>query len=379
MITGKIKVPKDIVQEEKRYMDLLKVLGVLMEGVNRVVRMIIRARKSLDDIVINSAKKRENEAAELRKRGQGLAAMSDKAIKENIFTMDLSSQPAIPDIVSADAQLDLDAPWNIAASEMNLKMFEMAEVRLNHYVFKSSFMKETAARNHKQCSDDKMACRMAMKKLMDPQSTMRWAAEDHRLLQGIHMYGLRSNYYGLDLHSMACLRYTVAKSCDKAVLAIPFKNALQYVRAKQTDQQTAAGLRMNDVIDYIRKMDQPEINALKEHAVQMPIYHGIIGAGSVLYIPAAYLVFEKALKNGMRDNKTKRKTQIKKGVATGVVGCFAPLTEATAVNIQAVVELTRGMDIKGGFQHFDFGLILMYRFLSGCKINKSIVVPKLPG
>ena len=197
----RIKVLTDVAKEEKRFTDLLKVQ--IVEGAARVVRMLSRARKSLDDLVINSAKKRDDEAAELRRRGQGLAALSEKAWKERIFTMDVTKHSAIQNIVLTDTERDLDRPWCVPASEANLKMFEMASVRLNHYVFKADFAKQTVARDHKQCADDRKECRMAMKQLMDPQNTMRWAADDHQLLQHIHCYGLRSNYYGLDLHAMA--------------------------------------------------------------------------------------------------------------------------------------------------------------------------------
>ena len=94
---------------------------------------------------------------------------------------------------------------------------------------------------------------------------------------------------------------------------------------------------MNDIIDYIRKMDQEEVSRIGAESL-LPIYHGIIGGGSVLYMPAAFLVFEKALKGG---------------VATGVVSCFAPMTDANMENVQAVLAMTKGMDIKGGFQHFE--------------------------
>ena len=332
-----VKVFTDVAKEEKRFTDLLKVPVVLVEGAARVCRMIARSRKSLDDLVINAAKKRDEQAAELRQRGQGLAALSDKALKERLFTMDLTSHSVIGDIAIADAR-DLDVPWCIAASEANLKMFEMACVRLNHYVFKADFMKQTVARDHKQCDDTQKMCRTAMKQLMDPQNIMRWAAEDHKLMQPIHCYGLRSNYYGLDVHAMATLRSTLAKSGDRAVIAIPFAEARAYVLTKvSSDMQSS--LRMNDIIDYIRKMDQDEVTIIGEGS-QLPIYHGIIGGGSVLYMPAAFLVFEKALKSG---------------VATGVCSCFAPMTDGNMGNIQSVLDMTKGMDIKGGFQSYEVG------------------------
>ena len=66
--------------------------------------------------------------------------------------MDLSTHSVIADI-SIDEERDLDVPWCLAASEANAKMFEMASVRLNHYVFKADFMKKSMARDHKQCED----------------------------------------------------------------------------------------------------------------------------------------------------------------------------------------------------------------------------------
>ena len=310
----------------------------MIEGAARVVRMIVRHRKSLDDLVINSAKRRDDEAAELRRRGQGLAALSDKALKVRNSTMDLTVHTAIADIEKGKTYRNLDVPWCIAASSANLTMFDMASVRLNHYVFKADFSKTSILRDHKGCTDVNKECRTAMKRIMDPKSNMRWAAEDHQHLQAIHCYGLPSNYYGLDLHAMTTLRYTVAKSCDRALIAVPFVAAKKYVQGKVTSEASSA-LRMNDIIDYIRKMDQDEITRIGEQSL-LPLYHGIIGGGSILYMPVAYLFFEKALKGG---------------IATGVVSCFAPLTEHNMTNIQSVLEPTIGMDIKGGFQNVDFG------------------------
>ena len=98
----------------------------------------------------------------------------------------------------------------------------------------------------------------------------------------------------------------------------------------KTASEANATVRMNDIIDYMRKMEQEEITLVGEQSL-LPFFHGIIGGGSVLYMPAAYLVFEKAL-NG--------------GIATGVVSCFASMTEHNMDTSPTCI----GHDTRHGYQ-----------------------------
>ena len=328
---GNVETRAELLRQARDIEGKTEVFAVLKASLERCTKMIEGATRSSDQQVLKSLKDKDAQAELLRKRSAGLANASEDAFKaNNIFSLDFAKagHDAFPHVEIGSVK-NLDSPWWIPQSEKALSIMESKGIRLNHVVCKARFTQDKSKkRDYKAFADADHSIREAFKSVLDPMHQHVFCCDGNERVNAMHCYGYHSGmtYSGPDISCAATLRLTAPKSGDRAVLCFPFMDAYNYVKSVN-EQSGSSDPKMADVINVIRTISQ-------EGLAQLPfkMFHGLFGPLTFVYQPPGFVMFEKVLGSN---------------TVTGVVATFMPCSQQTSDNLQAFVDLTRGVSIQG--------------------------------